>query len=159
MCVRFFMMSLARPRQMLLLILAVPAMILAQLFGVQRGYVCDCGGQAHVTGADHCHAAGGAHCHDEDHHGFWHGAADHHEEDDPLHEHAALIEALGALPMQSMAWSVPPLQVSWLGVSACLITSAAIRAGPAAGTFPPWIEPGRKRSWPHLLAHAIELRV
>ena len=46
----------------LALVLGVMAVMCAQLFGVGRGFLCDCSGVAVATAHDHCHGPHGAHC-------------------------------------------------------------------------------------------------
>ncbi|MDB6172502.1 MAG: hypothetical protein JWL59_1813 [Chthoniobacteraceae bacterium] len=45
------------------LVLCILALFTAQLFGMQRGYVCMCAGKAVLTQTTHCHGPHGSQCH------------------------------------------------------------------------------------------------
>lgn len=69
----------------LLFVLCAFAVLGAQVFGVTRGFMCDCGGLAKIVAVDHCHGSHGADCH-EDEMAFPH---EHHDEDESdRHDHA-----------------------------------------------------------------------
>lgn len=91
--------------------LALLLVACAQIFGMDRGFLCDCGGIEKVTRVDHCHGPHSAACHaDEDHDltPHHHDSSTHQEgEDTDSHEHQALIESLLASITPSLAYSAP----------------------------------------------------
>ena len=58
-------MNFRSPLQKLLLALSVLAVASAQLFGIGRGFLCDCSGRPVATASDHCHGPHDAHCHEK----------------------------------------------------------------------------------------------
>ncbi|MBL9132787.1 MAG: hypothetical protein JNG86_16385 [Verrucomicrobiaceae bacterium] len=78
----------------------------AQVVGLKRGFVCDCGGVEHVTAADHCHGPHDHDCTGEEHEQPAHDCRVHDEEE-PFHEHQALVEALQAEKASAAAFLVP----------------------------------------------------
>lgn len=90
----------------LLLMLALLAMLGAQLGGIHRGYVCDCGGVERLTLLDHCHGPHDHDCESEEHDLPDHDRDDHDEEE-PVHEHPPLIESLQAENVPGAALAVP----------------------------------------------------
>ncbi len=56
-------------------VLCLIALFGAQIFGLARGYVCDCAGQTEWTAQDHCAGPHGRDCHRD-------VAADHRDNDD-----------------------------------------------------------------------------
>jgi hypothetical protein len=141
------------------LCLALVALAWAQVFGLVRGYVCDCGGEVSITVADHCHGPHGVECHDEvpvehDH--------DHDEElpaDGTTHHHELLKETVVAnQKVQTLAVPVPALMllaelpdwtVAGLGLNSLFIAAAQTRT-----------EEGRiSRRWPQVLTRTIAMRI
>lgn len=86
------------------MLLALVAMLWAQVFGMQRGFVCDCGGVERLTMLDHCHGPHEHDCEAEEHEMPSHDRHDHDEEE-PIHEHPALIETLQAEKTAATAFS------------------------------------------------------
>ncbi len=58
-------MNLRSPLHKLLLALSVLAVLSAQLFGIGRGFLCDCSGRLVAAASDHCHGPHDAHCHEK----------------------------------------------------------------------------------------------
>lgn len=55
-------MNFRLPLKKLLPVLGVLAVMCAQVFGIGRGFICDCSGAQIVTQSDHCHGPHGAPC-------------------------------------------------------------------------------------------------
>jgi hypothetical protein len=130
----------------------------AQVFGIQKGYLCECTGVHRVTQEDHCHTSHSAV--DQDHEEtFPCESSDHSHEDGDTEKHAAIIEnwtALEATALQvaSTEWIVLHTQlVEWI------FTALQPRAVNLAATSPRWEKYSRGRTWPEMLAHQIVLRV
>lgn len=150
-------------RRQLLTACVLLTLAAAQLFGLPRGYLCDCGGIAQVTQMDHCHGPHSAACHEhetpcheaEDHHGEEHP----HDHDTDTHEHEEVIESLLAQATSGSSSLAPPsldcvaVLPAWLG-TAMSVSSMPPGRPPALATAPP-----RSRTWPAVLAHRIVLRV
>lgn len=138
-----------RSFQRLLLLLALFG---AQVVGLHRGYICDCGGQERVTRMDHCH---GPHEHDceeeeEPHH--------EHEEGEPVHEHPALIESLQADKVHASAFTFAqaPLLVE-LPLEAFFVPDIQLESW---DRFHPPRENSRAGPfWPSRLSQTISLRI
>lgn len=75
----------------LLMTAAILAVAWAQAFGIQRGWLCDCGDTLRLTLVDHCHGPHSSACHEDDAHDLPHH---HEEEDEESHEHTAVVEDL-----------------------------------------------------------------
>lgn len=150
-------------RQLLALVVFV-ALGGAQLFGLSRGYLCDCGGGFEFTAFNHCHGPHAVQDHD---HGHDHEDAEphhrHHEEGDlpddhDTHHHAPATELM--LALEGTAKNLAA------GVSATpmVITCEALHL-PKAFEAPPLVraaflrDEGGGRRWPRMLAHSIALRV
>jgi hypothetical protein len=97
-------------RRPLIVIAALFALMGAQVFGLQRGYVCDCGGMVELTEFDHCHGPHSAACHDEEspveHHS--HGHADDECGGD-THHHAPYVESIEFFKQQNGGFAPPSL--------------------------------------------------
>ncbi|WP_395739891.1 hypothetical protein [Prosthecobacter sp.] len=155
-----------RPFQHLLIALALLALAFAQVFGMGRGFLCDCGGVERVTFADHCHGPHSAACHQhEDEAPFpCQGTEDHHDGEEGseggTHEHQALIESLlasisskiefSAIAPALVALVMPEWQSPSLTGPASLTSSASLSAHPP---------PVAHRPWPQMLTHAVALRI
>jgi hypothetical protein len=126
-----------------LTLLAFVAMLWAQVFGLHRGFVCDCGGVAEVTSMDHCHGPESAPCREHD---------DHDESD--THEHAALIERLVAGNVIAM-FAVPAPLVSVVEVPAWLTVEPVVFEETVSSTP----DPPLRRSWPQVLTGSVVLRI
>jgi hypothetical protein len=138
-----------------LTLLAFVAMLWAQVFGLHRGFVCDCGDAQEVTQTDHCHGPHSSDCHDHEEESPCH---QDHDDDADTNEHAALIERLVAGNGTEMV-AVPAPLVSaiempvWLAVEPVLLEVSAADASPLRD------ETVRQRSWPEVLARTIALRI
>lgn len=147
---------MSRRVRLLPLCLALLALAWAQVFGLMRGYICDCGGEVSITAAEHCHGPHGAACHERSPEADNHerapvnGTTQHH---DVLKETVVANQKLQVLaaPLPSLIliaelpnWTLPVLALNNLFTE----RSADLRAGA-----------GEKRHWPRVLTHTIALRV
>jgi hypothetical protein len=144
------------PLNRVLPILAVLAMLGAQMFGLQRGYLCDLTGQSELTSWDHCHGD-----HDHDHAQHSHSEDEHcpAEEGEPVHEHTAQVEQFLAdqvheqlsLPAGGGALHI----ILWEEPFFIAAHTASLQCGiwllRPHETGPPL--------WPQILSHSIELLV
>ena len=133
-------------------------MLWAQVFGLHRGFVCDCGGVAEVTQMDHCHGPHSEACHHHEEEIPCHGEDDEHHDEAGTHEHAALIERLVAgnvidmVTVPAPAASVIEMPV-WLAVEPFWIGESEF------STVMYRDDVSRRRSWPEVLARTIALRI
>lgn len=133
-------------------------MVCAQVYGLQRGFICDCGGGTTLTVMDHCHGPHSHDCHTENHDDPCHGVQDHAEDDSDAVAHEAAMETLHAgqsVPAPALTPPAPML----LTLSEGLIALPRPQAIEPVGKPPPWRTAKPKRAWPSLLSHAISLRV
>ncbi|MES2506268.1 MAG: hypothetical protein V4599_06165 [Verrucomicrobiota bacterium] len=145
----------SKARYQILTCLALLALGWAQVFGLMRGYICDCGGEVEITAFDHCHGPHGVACHHDDepaHHHDDETEGDTHEHE-PLKEpgHAKqLVSQSSALPLPVLAvlatLELPPLLL--------LVNDPARRPG----MHPPR-DDSRGRRWPEVLTRTIALRI
>lgn len=135
--------------------LALLALGWAQVFGLTRGYVCDCAGTLAVTAFDHCHGPHGETCHDHDEAELPHDHDDHGADED-THEHTPLTESMQAKQLgQAACLGAPaPALIAVLEAFAPALPRLQVRALPV----PPPRHDGERR-WPRLLTHRIALRV
>ncbi|MBN8422357.1 MAG: hypothetical protein J0L73_25805 [Verrucomicrobia bacterium] len=144
--------------QLLLPAMALVALVSAQVFGLGRGFVCDCGGVEKVTLADHCHGPHSADCHEHEAAEPCHGDEDHHEEDS--HEHEALSESLRASVSPGLAFSALALTAFSLALEEwkspllvpCAHSMAVAEIQMDSGQ-------ATQRSWSQVLVHAVALRI
>jgi ABC-type Zn2+ transport system substrate-binding protein/surface adhesin len=141
------------PAHLSLTLLAFTAMLWAQVFGLHRGFVCDCGGVAEVTQIDHCHGPHSEACHDHEeefsvHHHDDHEDSDH--ESEGTHEHAALVERLVAGAVSDMDVQAPRPLVSAFEMP--VWAAEEVVSAPARFADRPrsWIPVPRRRSWPEV---------
>lgn len=142
--------------RLLLTTLTLLALGWAQVFGMMRGYVCDCGGQVEITAFDHCHGPHGVACHDS-------LGASHHEEDHPdspdSQEHAPFKEPVQA---QKQIGQAAHVALPLLAVIATLqVLTPLISLSENSSVYhPPHLDDGGGgRRWPQVLTRTIALRV
>ncbi len=79
--------------QRLFFVLCAFAVLGAQVFGVTRGFECDCGSMTRIVALDHCHGVHGEDCHEDEspipHH--------HEEEDSDRRDHAEVKDDFNGL--------------------------------------------------------------
>jgi len=144
--------KLARP-QLFLTALAALSVLTAQMIGVNRGFLCDCGGIPRLTQADHCHGPHDHACDTDDHGGHDHDKIDHGP-GEPMHEHSVAIEKLVASKASPLFLSkpMPPVMalLDWVNGATVSRTDASPRVHrppPLAGDVGP--------SWPEVLSRTI----
>ncbi|GEP41488.1 hypothetical protein [Brevifollis gellanilyticus] len=141
--------------------LALLALGWAQVFGIMRGYLCDCSGVAQISVFDHCHGDHGEACHHDDTPA--HSCNDGHDHGDQVpcetHDHEPVkedVKAQVAANAASTVLTTPPLlfvlpdfEFRQFVVITTLSTNEA--------TAP--LRSGVPRSWPQMLTHAVALRI
>lgn len=134
--------------------LALLALGWAQVFGLTRGYWCDCSGIGHISAFDHCHGHHGKDCHHDD--SPHHSHEDHDEDDGETHEHAPVKESLDAQTHVSVA--VPSLAITLIEILPLfsLRLEADWRTEPSPRPPPLIVD---RRPWPCVLAHTLALRI
>ena len=149
--------------------LALLLVACAQIFGMDRGFLCDCGGIEKVTRVDHCHGPHSAACHADEneeaehdhtltpHH---HDESDHPSQSGDSHEHQALIESLLASISPGLEFSAPPTAVIHLVLpewqSPVIQLTALTSTAEVAANHSPQ---STHRPWPHVLARTVALRI
>jgi hypothetical protein len=139
-------------RSQTLICLVLLALGWAQVFGMSRGYVCDCTGTAEIIAFDHCHGPHGERCHDDE------VPLHHHDEDEDTQEHAPLKESVQAKQLAAQMSSFPAPVLAVLATLEPLTMLAAVNAQ-AGMPVPPPRDDGSGRRWPHVLTRTISLRV
>jgi hypothetical protein len=130
-------------------------MLWAQVFGLHRGFVCDCGGAAEVTRLDHCHGLDPKACHEHEQESPWHHDRDDHDDDAGTHEHAALIERLVASSAAGLHVMAPAPLVSVIEMPAWLAVEPVLFEEMVSSKS----DPPRRRSWPQVLTRSVVLRI
>ncbi|SKA86343.1 hypothetical protein SAMN02745166_01284 [Prosthecobacter debontii] len=134
--------------------LALLALGWAQVFGMNRGFICDCGGEVEITVFDHCHGPHGTTCHL----GLSsaHDQEDHPESDDSQ-EHQPYKESVQA---QKQLGQVAHVVIPALVVVALLeplTPQLSLSEDRASEYIPPREDGGVGRSWPQVLTRTIAL--
>lgn len=142
------------PVHVCLTLFAFVAMLWAQVFGLHRGFLCDCGGVAEVTAMDHCHGPHSEACHEHEEEIPCRGEGDEHHDDADTHEHAALIERLVAGNVIDMV-AVPAPLVSVVEMPAWLAVESVWFEEMVSSTT----DPPLRRSWPQVLTGSVALRI
>ncbi|WP_395745528.1 hypothetical protein [Prosthecobacter sp.] len=138
--------------------LAILLVACAQVFGMGRGFICDCGGFEKITPADHCHGPHSTACHEHETAEPCYESGDEHHDGD-THEHQALIESLLASISPALSYSAPAPIIMDLALeewTAPILLPEAVSAAAALSEHSP---PAAQRPWPHVLAHALVLRI
>lgn len=134
----------------------------AQVFGLMRGYLCDCSGVAQISSFDHCHGHEDGACH-HDGETQSHSCPDHHEDDEQVpcetHDHEPVkenVQAQMTAHASSLVLTAPPLlfvlpdfEFRQLMVSTILVPNDATHL----------LRSGGPRTWPQMLTHAVALRI
>ena len=140
----------------LLMTAATLAVAWAQTFGIQRGWICDCGDTLRLTFVDHCHGPHSSACHEDEDHDLPH----QHDEDEheDRHEHAAVVEDLVGKQHEASVLQMPVLKVlavtQWDAFFSIWTAPRERREEP-----PDKVWNAASPPWPHILTHAIVLRV
>lgn len=137
-----------------LIAFALLALGWAQVFGLTRGYWCDCSGSGSLSMFDHCHGEHGVSCHHDD--APLHSHEDH-DEDGGTHEHEPVKENLDAQTLAVSTLSAPAeLPVEILPDFAAALRNRLPSGIPAK---PPRPAEEEMRHWPRVLSHAVVLRI
>lgn len=139
-----------------LIAFALLALGWAQVFGMMRGYLCDCNGSAHISALDHCHGDHGECCHDDE--SAQHSHKDHDEDDGETHEHMPLKESVQARTIASLEVSVStPAFVTFILPD---FVAGFYLAQPAmlSPTPPPRLAELHRR-WPRVLTRSVAMRI
>ncbi|MBE7498529.1 MAG: hypothetical protein HS117_26620 [Verrucomicrobiaceae bacterium] len=146
-------------RRALLTALLVLVVLCAQIMGMRRGFVCDCGGGERLTMMDHCHGPHEHDCADEEHDTPAHDRHDHHDdEEEPVHEHPALIESFQADKAAMPVFTTPSAPVLVL-LPFDLIHGLEAHPVSARRFHPPRETSRAGPLWPARLAHSITLLI
>ncbi len=132
-------MNRRQPLSRLLALLCLTALLGAQVFGLARGYRCDCAGLAVWTAQDHCHGPHGSDCHQD-------AVSDtgHHENDgaeDRRDHEQVRDEVQSRLSLSIEAPVLVPVPVVFLGGEAtwsARILPTGLVIALDKGTGPPW---------------------
>lgn len=144
----------SKARYQILTCLALLALGWAQVFGLMRGYICDCRGEVEITAFDHCHGPHGVACHHDDEDPSHH----HDETTGDTHEHAPLKEPGDAKQLVTQSSSAP---LPVLAVVAILESLTLLQVGDdtASRALIPPREQSTGRRWPEVLTRTIALRI
>ena len=141
-----------------LTVLALLLMVSAQVFGFQKGFLCDCGGTQEVTLADHCHGPHSLGCHEQTEPQQCDSSAEHDSGGDSR-DHAAFVENLVANTVSGIHFAAPqPIFIDLAVFELWPVQLSALLSLPAA-TVEPWATRVPDRAWPHVLAHTLALRI
>lgn len=141
--------------------LALLALGWAQVFGMMRGYVCDCGGEIEISAYDHCHGPHGVSCHHDGEVAHDHEDAPLHHHDDAdsdTHEHEALKESVKAKQISLLGSQAPLPVMAVIAVLEPLTMQLAFAETSSSHVEPPKNGDLRRR-WASLITHTIALRI
>ncbi len=145
----------------LLTCLALLALGWAQVFGMMRGYVCDCAGAPEISAFDHCHGEHGVACRHD-------AVPSHHDEGAPPHrhdgpsdcsqDHVPLKETVQSKQI-SIEASLVPLPI--MAVVSILEPLTMLQASidPVHRSFTAADDGSVLRRWPSVITRTIALRV
>ena len=134
--------------------LAILAMAWAQVFGVQRGFACSCGGMIVLTLRDHCHGPHDSDAHDEHEEEPCHTSRDHSGCDES-HQHPPFVEQLKSRHLDAQPSLASPSITAVVPVidtfkALTMSTPSAVAASQSWNSD----DPGRRR-WPQLLCRTL----
>jgi len=138
-------------------LIALLAISWAQVFGMMRGYVCDCGGVVEITTVDHCHGPHGIACHDHENTAPGHDKSDHADEKDS-HEHAPLTESLQAQKHTAQASFVSAPMLAVIATLEAITPFLSLNETAVPHVSPPR-DDGSGRRWPQVLTRTIALQI
>ncbi len=142
----------------LLPVMAFLALGCAQVFGLQRGFVCECGNEPEVTAWDHCDGPHSEACHENESESVPHSKEDHTDGTD-TRDHSSYKEDVTAntVTLVHLAVSQPALHVidvlEWFTADRLIVQCTVLAHAPS------WQADDDGRHWPRVLAHTIVLRV
>lgn len=140
----------------MLIAFALLALGWAQVFGIMRGYLCDCHGIAQISSFDHCHGDHDKCCHDDE--STSHSHDDHDEDEGETHEHEPVKDTVQARTIASTAVvaSAPVLAIFTL--PDFLISLDLAQPAMLSPTPPPRLAELHRR-WPRVLTRSVALRI
>jgi hypothetical protein len=141
----------------LLITFALLALGWAQVFGMVRGYLCECHGSAQITAFDHCHGGQDAYFHE--HEAPLHSHEDHEEsEEGETHEHEPVKETLDAQTIATISTpSLADLPQTLLFDHIETVLRPTLK--PPTAPKPPPRPADELRRWPRVLTRAVALRI
>jgi hypothetical protein len=140
----------------LLIAFALLALSWAQVFGIMRGYLCDCHGVAQITAYDHCHGDDDQCCHEDE--PASHSHEDHDEDDGGAHQHEPVKESVQArtIATTSVATSAPVLALFILPE---FVTGFDLAQLAMLSPTPPPRLAELHRRWPRVLTRSVAMRI
>ncbi len=140
-----------RHHRLTISLIALIAISWAQAFGLQRGYLCDCGGVENLTQVDHCHGPHSTACHDVEDHDIPH---QHDETDEDTHQHAAVIDSLLAKQQSTVGFDI-------VAPSLAVIAEITWDIAPQRYSTPLVLvnRSHKPPDWPQRLSQTIALRI
>lgn len=140
----------------MLIAFALLALGWAQVFGIMRGYLCDCHGTAQISSFDHCHGDHDKCCHDDE--STSHSQEDHDGDEGETHEHKPVKDTVQARTIASMdvVISAPLLA---LFILPDFLNSLDLAQPALLSPTPPPRLAELHRRWPRLLTRSVALRI
>jgi hypothetical protein len=139
----------------MLVALALLALGWAQVFGIMRGYLCDCHGVTQITAFDHCHADHDKCCHEDE--STSHSHEDHDEDDGETHEHEPVKDTVQARTIASDVVTSAPLLA--LFILPDFVNSLNLAQPAVLLPTPPPRLAELHRIWPRVLTRSVALRI
>lgn len=140
----------------MLIAFALLALGWAQVFGIMRGYLCDCHGTALISSFDHCHGDHDKCCHEDE--STPHSHEDHDEDDGETHEHEPVKDTVQARTSAS-ASLVTSAPVLALFILPDFVTGFDLAQPAMLAPTPPPRHAEPHRRWPRVLTHSVALRI
>lgn len=132
-------------------------MACAQVFGLERGFVCECTGEQYVTTWDHCDGPHSIGCRDQVSNAASHSKTDHSSED--TREHVPYKEDVKANAGSNLHVAVPQPVMTVIELFEQFNLDAYV-LDPRLASLPPfWETTDPIHGWPHVLSRVIVLRV
>lgn len=147
---------MARRPHPLLIAFALLALGWAQVFGIMRGYLCDCHGTAQISSFDHCHGDHDKCCHEDE--STSHSHEQHEKDDGETHEHEPVKDTVQArtIASTSVATSAPVLA---LFILPDFVTSFDLGQPAMLSPTPPPRLAELHRRWPSVLTRSVAMRI
>lgn len=140
----------------MLIAFALLALGWAQVFGIMRGYLCDCHGTAQITAFDHCHGDHDKCCHDDK--STSHSHEDHDDGEGETHEHEPVKDTVQARTIASAAVSASA-PVLALFILPDFVTGFDLAQPAMLSPTPPPRLAELHRRWPRVLTRSVALRI
>lgn len=140
----------------MLIALALLALGWAQVFGIMRGYLCDCHGIAQISSFDHCHGDHDKCCHDDE--STSHSHDDHDKHGGETHEHEPVKDTVQARTIASMD-VVTSAPLPALFILPDFVNSLDLAQPAMLSPTPPPRLAELHRRWPRVLTRSVALRI